>query len=333
MGWYDNTQIQAPRTIGYDHGQNSTLQAIDLFRRGVNDFAGISNDYRISKGRDVANKAIDDLMAKKPDKTIDPTQHIGEVSRLLAFASPEMRDTVKAYTTSLDTNYGRELQNQQFSKNLELNQEQLKEQIRNNKAMNSLQAQGNAIHASNAAFNRKIQELELAKNGYIPDGKGGFVYNPEASGAFKMMERQQQLKIDKDIIDAAQKISLPDFVEGSKKAMNKGWGPLLGFTVGSDVLKTLFSEASTALNNPATPQNIKVGLATAMMQKNPQGVINLLGQTFDSGLRDKKGKPIPAAINPKRINQKIEPSYGWFEEIKTPETKERNSANRLVGLN
>ena len=311
MGWYDNTHIQAPRTIGYDQGQNSTLQAIDLFRRGLNDFASISNDYRIFNRRDVANKAIEDLMAKKPDKTIDPTQHIGEVSRLLAFASPEMRDTVKAYTNSLDTNYGRELQNQQFLKNMDMNQKQLDEQVRAHNLSYKAQMAQLDLSKQQNAFNRKIQELELAAKGYVPNGKGGFDFNPEKSAAYKAMEMKQINENNEKIIQLASKAKLDDFITGSQKAMSKWYGG-----VSSTPLNALFSEATTSINNPAIPQNIRAGLANALLQNNPQGIIDLLGQNYEY----KTSEGIKTGvINPNRTGQIIKPSFGFFDNLEKPE--------------
>jgi len=186
MGWYDQTQVVAPREINPAQSQEAAMQSIGLLQKFLGDVGNLMKESRIEAGRNAANKAISELMAKKPSKEVDPTQHIGQVSQLLGFASPEMRESVKQYTSALDTNYGRELQNQQFEKGQALQkllaQEQMANAIEAAKIAAAAQYAGIEVQREQLEMQKKIKDFEMAKvkaqldsEGYTVDNNTGAI--------------------------------------------------------------------------------------------------------------------------------------------------------------
>lgn len=114
MGWYDNVQVQAPTGQGYAQAAqlmaNSGQGIKDAIKEGSNFFA---------------NKAIGELMAKKPTGIVDPTAHIADVAGYLGFLHPEQAQAYKDYGQALQTSYGRNLEQERFGEQQKFNREQL----------------------------------------------------------------------------------------------------------------------------------------------------------------------------------------------------------------
>lgn len=324
MGWYDQIQVQAPQATGY----GVAAQLMSESNKGIQDAIKTGGNY-------FANEAVKKLIADKPSGTVDPTEHIGKVNSLIGYMTPEQAQAYRDYGSAMQTSYGRNLEEgrfnksqeqsqKQFEENKKLESEKLKEMIRNNNLNYSAQMAQVGLTKEQNKYNRDLHTLELAAKGYVPDGKGGYEFNPEKSASYKAMQAKQINENNEKIIQLASKSTLDDFITGAKTAMNKGWGPALGLTVGSSALSSLYSEASTAINNPEVPQNIRAGLANALIQKNPQGIIDLLSQKYQYNSPEGIKTGI---VNPNRVGQTIKPSWGWGDEIEMPKTQQEKSVH------
>ena len=205
MGWYDQTPVVAPRDISPMQVHGGAMQSIGLMQKSLVDVANLMKESRIESGRNAANKAISELMAKKPSKDVDPTQHIGEVSQLLGFASPEMRDSVKAYTNALDTNYGRELQNQQFEKGQELKKLLAQEQMAND--IKAARIHAGAQYAQ-VELQRKRLEMEQAARDSEMELRG-YIKDPSSKTGYKFVGDTTVEEMVDSVNAKGQKVKVP----------------------------------------------------------------------------------------------------------------------------
>lgn len=262
MGWFNDVQVQAPTGQGYataaqiNANVGNTLK--DVIKTGSNFFA---------------NEAVKDLMKTKPEGLQDPTAHIGQINSLLGYMTPEQAQAYRDYGSALQQSYGRNLEQDRFTKQQEFNREQLAQALDIAKAQNAAHIQAAQISAAPQYAQIKAQEpirqaqalenLEKAKQFQIANE---IKTNP--NGAIATLMRS------KEITDSwkAKPIDYNTFKDTYQKFGHWTWD--------SDK-QTAYNLASQLLNTETSDPTVlaKQAKAKAMLQTgDAQGLLGLFGK-------------------------------------------------------